>query len=107
MPVIELSFRFYAFSYSSPMNAQTSIYLLEEVGLPFRPVAVLLFYSGEVPPNGVDRNGVPVVGFPRGAFGDIIDLLRNERPLELVWDTDNFTGSIQTGAAEPVGEEES
>jgi hypothetical protein len=107
MPIIERPFTYYAFSYSSPANAKTSIYLLDGPGMPFRPIAVLVFYSGEVPTNSVDPSGVPVVRFPRGAFAEIIDLLRNERPLELIWDSDNLIGSIRSAAAEPVGEEES
>jgi hypothetical protein len=107
MPITALSITYYAFSYSSPVNAETSIYLLDAPGRPFRPVAVLAFYTGEVPPNGVDPSGAPVMCFPRAAFKDIIDLLRNERPLEFLWDSDNLIGSIQSGAAEPVGEEES
>lgn len=45
--------------------------------------------------------------FPHGAFSDVIDLLRNEKPIWVFWTDSGATGHISISTSdEPPGEEE-
>jgi hypothetical protein len=47
-----------------------------------------------------------ILSYVIGRFHDVLDLLRNERPLELYLNPAGEWGSILTKEAEPVGEGE-
>ena len=57
-----------------------------------------------LPANAV-YSGAPYIYYPLSQFGDIIGILRYEKPLGLYVDTDSHVGAISTGG-EPVGEQE-
>jgi len=85
------------------------------------PLASITCYSGETPVGLVEfvetaaELREPFIHQPSGMiflpyllrrFHDVIDLLRNEKPLELYFNPDGKWGSILTSEAEPVGEGE-
>jgi len=66
-------------------------------------VGKIVFYD-EVP---VRRNKtfskIPVLNFHISLMSDIMDMLRNEKPLYIQLNTDNWHGVLST-SAEPIGE---
>jgi hypothetical protein len=61
------------------------------------------FYD-EVPVRRNEALGkIPVLNFHISLLSDIIDMLRNEKPLYIQLNTDNWNGGLNT-SAEPIGE---
>ena len=46
---------------------------------------------------------IPVLNFQISLLSDIMDMLRNEKPLYIQLNTDNWNGMLST-SAEPIGE---
>ena len=69
-------------------------------------VARICFIKAGIPmlANAVN-SGAPYVYYPLARFGDVIGILRYEKPLGLYVDTVSHVGAVSTGV-EPVGEEE-
>lgn len=61
----------------------------------------------QVPPNGTTVGNVIFLRFPLSRFADVVDIVRNERPLALRLDTDTRVGFLATTTDEPAGEGES
>jgi hypothetical protein len=72
----------------------------------------LRFYGPETtPPSNNAPSSFPSSGYiqlyyPISSFPSVMDILRNEKPLNLIWLATPPAGVITTGT-EPVGEEES
>ena len=67
-------------------------------------VARICFYKeGKVLPAQHAQQRSALYLFPLSQFGDIIDILRYEKPLGLYVDSDSHVGALGTGQ-EPVGE---
>lgn len=56
--------------------------------------------------NGPQPDGVLYIYYKLARFNDIMQILREEKPLLMYVDTDTGTGAVSTGPYEPVGEEE-
>jgi hypothetical protein len=85
------------------------------------PLASITCYSGETPVGLLEfvetagelrdpfihqPSGMIFLPYLLGRFHDVLDLLRNEDPLELYFNPDGKWASILTSGAEPVGEGE-
>ncbi len=72
-------------------------------------VGRIAFYSGAVPPNGTIAPlgvTVPSIHYSLSRFNDVIEILRQEKPLYLYLDTTSGIGILATTDKEPVGEQE-
>ncbi len=74
-------------------------------------VAKLVFHdlAGPLPPNAMIQLGgrdVLYLRYRLGQFADVIDILRNEKPLFLQLTTPSLIGFLATKDLEPVGEAE-
>ncbi len=70
-------------------------------------VGELIFLAtSPIPANQLSETGLPFLFFERVRFRDVVTILREEKPLLLVYDTDTKVGWIQTGEFEPIGEAE-
>lgn len=71
-------------------------------------VGKLVFHNtaGALPPNAVTADGVLYLRYRLSQFGDVIGILREEKPLYLWLSTPDLIGSIGTQEGEPVGEQE-
>lgn len=56
--------------------------------------------------NSLGPDGILYVYYPLKRFPDVLEILREEKPLLMYVDTDSGTGSLSTGPYEPVGEDE-
>jgi len=85
------------------------------------PLASITCYNGETPVGLLEfvqtagelsdpfihqPSGMIFLPYLLGRFHDVLDLLRNEGPLELYFNPDGKWASILTSEAEPVGEGE-
>ena len=85
------------------------------------PLASITCYSGDTPVGLLEfvqtagelrdpfihqPSGMIFLPYLLGRFHDVLDLLRNEAPLELYFNPDGKWASILTSEAEPVGEGE-
>jgi hypothetical protein len=78
------------------------LYLMENK----EPVCMAVFtHDSELPPPREGLNGVIYTAHPFEWFNNIIDLLRNEKPIYFTWDASAQMARITTDE-EPVGEEE-
>ena len=77
----------------------------------YEPSGTYIGYAGIIktgaplPGNVQWPNGVLNIYFPDSQFGPMLDVLRNERPVYVKYNTDLKWGSVGTGK-EPVGEQE-
>ena len=69
-------------------------------------VARLSFYAGDVPLNSFTRSSVIVLNYNIERLGDVIDILRHEKPLYAHYFDESRNGYLTT-TKEPAGEEES
>ena len=71
-------------------------------------VGKLIFHSeeGALPANLVTARGVIYLRYRLSQFGDVIEILRHEKPLYLRLTTPSLIGYLATREGEPVGEEE-
>ncbi|HEX6746144.1 MAG TPA: hypothetical protein VF092_02435 [Longimicrobium sp.] len=79
------------------------------LGIP-NAFATLMFYQdgAEIPANSIFVNaGQPAytVRYHYAQFADVLDLLRNEKPIKFAFNDQSLSGYITTGD-EPVGEAE-
>jgi len=78
------------------------LYLMEKKD----PVCMAVFtHEQELPPPREGMNGVIYTAHPFEWFANVIDLLRNEKPVYFTWDPSSKMARI-TSDEEPVGEEE-
>jgi len=67
---------------------------------------IVFFKDGSaIPPNANYASG-PSIHYPLSRFGNVIDILRYEKPLYLFLNLDNLIGILGTNEQEPAGEEE-
>ena len=71
-------------------------------------VGKLVFHlpGAALPPNIVTSSGVIYLRYSIGQFGDVIGILRQEKPLFIRLSTPSGVGYLGTTDSEPVGEEE-
>jgi hypothetical protein len=71
-------------------------------------VGKLVFHdtTGAPPANLVTADGILYLRFKLSQFGDVIGILRQEKPLFLRLSTPSLKGWVGTDGAEPVGEQE-
>jgi len=103
------TYRAYSVSAKTPGYENTSAFITLFWG--GNPHARLWFTKGDADPtlpNGEVDIGVPpfyYVRFRGTQFSDVLDLLRNEKPVYLHWN-DTSKGAFLATTKEPVGEEE-
>ena len=61
--------------------------------------------SATLPDPSIDATGRISLKFPLSRYASVVDLLRNEKPVTLYYNSPSFCGL--TVAGEPVGEQES
>ena len=88
-------------------NVRGVIWLYNEMDAPF---ARLAFYASNTPANLIEQdygNGEFIlwVHYPIEAYPDVVDLLRNEEPVRLVFEKSVGYARVSSGL-EPVGEGE-
>jgi hypothetical protein len=107
MPVVWKDFDSYQLSYVSDSGVSSYVNACEINCFKSGAfVARICFYKeGKVLPANTLNSGAPYIFFPLSQFGDIIDVLRHEKPLGLYVDSDSHVGAISTGE-EPVGEQQ-
>ncbi len=65
----------------------------------------IVFIDGEtLPPNLISSEGLIYVFVSSRFYAMYLDLLRNERPIQLWWYPDTYAFDLCTAAREPVGE---
>ena len=72
------------------------------------PCAYLHFYReaiSPIPPSSQLASGRISLRFPASQLGDVMETLRRDKPLKVMFNTTYHTGSLTT-AREPIGEEE-
>ena len=66
---------------------------------------IVFFKDGStIPPN--ESCPEPSIHYPLSRFNDVINILREEKPLYLFLNLDNKIGMLATADIEPAGEEE-
>jgi hypothetical protein len=109
MTIISQSFDHYNITYYSGYHYEALIDLF--MGSPFidTPAFVgrIAFVQdgAPIPPND-EYFGAPRLYYPLRRFNDVINILREEKPLWLYLNLDHKVGFIATARREPVGEEE-
>jgi hypothetical protein len=75
---------------------------------PGKLLGILIFQNTDLLPiNSINNvNQVVTIYYHRSLFSDVIDILRNEKPLYIYLDTSSRRGGIRTKEQEPVGEAE-
>ena len=93
------------YSWSSERYFGVWIYLYDQQGIKKGDVR---FHKEQHSPGDTydSANDKIIIHFPLHRYSDIIDLLRNEKPLTLAFNPNNNEGWIYSGK-EPLGEEES
>jgi hypothetical protein len=106
MPVVTKPFERYRIFYQSgPPPLAARIDCLTASG----GVAGIITFVPEgaaVPPNTTSVGNVIFLRFPLSRYRDVVDILRNERPLALTLNTDTKVGWVATTTDEPAGEGE-
>jgi hypothetical protein len=70
-------------------------------------VGKILFHpDGQPLPANAVQSDVVFLRYRANQFGDVIAILRNEKPLFLRLTTPGFAGFVATSQGEPVGEQE-
>lgn len=71
-------------------------------------VGLIRFFrdTATTPANQLNRDGTLGLYYEMSRFGDVITLLRYEKPLFLAVNTDNGFGYVATSTLEPTGEQE-
>jgi len=102
MPTIKKDFDAYKIWYYSGHPYQALIYVYQGS----KYVGRIVFYKDgtTIPPNASYPE--PSIHYPLSRFNDVINILREEKPLYLFLNLDNKIGILATTDLEPVGEEE-
>ncbi|MEU4765896.1 hypothetical protein AB0H12_21820 [Actinosynnema sp. NPDC023794] len=106
MAIIKKPFDSYSIVHSSnnsQYEADIACFITGTVGLIGR---ILFFKDGTPPPPNVLLAYGPEIHFPLSRFPEVVDTLRQEKPLYLWLDTDSLVGAVGTTDKEPAGEEE-
>ena len=97
-PVIRFTCHFF----SSRTDDDVAVFLYDAAT---RVVGKVFFVADDEPlPPASRTDGITALYFPRSSFASVLDLLRNEGPIELCW-AGPFDTRLST-ALEPVGEGE-
>jgi hypothetical protein len=106
MAWIRKQFDRYILSYDTEReNANVVASITCYTSLPWKSVGQILFYLEEIPPNETAGNDFLKLHFSASRFNDIINILRYEKPLSLIMNTDTLYGALQT-SSEETGEQE-
>ena len=100
------SIRIYSGSYYKEKAAITCYHTINNQ---LKAVGVLYFYkdmSQCTRVNAYDGSTTIYLTYEMSSLNDIVQLLRDENPLMVTFDTNTNTGSVETKSLEPVGEEE-
>ena len=102
MATISASFDGYQIWYYSGFSMEALIHVYK--GAEF--VGEILFYKdgSVIPPNASTPE--PSIHYPLSRFNDVINILREEKPLYLFLNVNKMIGSLATAEIEPAGEEE-
>lgn len=105
--IIKNHFDSYKFWYYSSFSYEALIYLYKAGELVGR--IVFIKDSEELPENGMASpfgTPVPSIHLHVSRFNDVVNILREEKPLHLFLNIDHKIGILATDDFEPVGEEE-
>jgi len=106
MAWIRKQFDRYILSYDTERkNANVVASITCYTSLPWKSVGQILFYLEDIPPNETAGNDFLKLHFSASRFNDIINILRYEKPLSLIMNTDTLYGALQT-SSEETGEQE-
>ncbi len=68
---------------------------------------IVFFKDESTIPDNANYSSGPSIHYPLSRFNDVINILRQEKPLYLFLNLNNKIGIVATSDREPVGEEES
>lgn len=102
MPTIQADFDGYKIWYYSGHPYEALIYVYK--GTTYNGRIVFFKDSAPIPPNASYPE--PSIHYPLSRFNDVINILREEKPLYLFLNLDNKIGILGTTDTEPAGEEE-
>jgi len=102
MATIKADFDGYKIWYNSGHPYEAHIYVYKGTKYVGR---IVFFKDGiTIPPNASYPE--PSIHYPLSRFNDVVNILREEKPLYLFLNLDNKIGHLATADFEPVGEEE-
>jgi hypothetical protein len=103
MPAVSKPFNGYRFQYYAGSGSPGAYITCWQDSI---SVGTLVFAADgtELPANKIQDNSV-ILYYPLSRFSQVLDILRNEKPLYLWLNTDNGFGHVGS-SIEPVGEEE-
>lgn len=102
MATIRVDFDGYKIWYYSGFSYEALIYVYKGTAY----VGRIVFFKdgGTLPPNASYPE--PSIHYPLSRFNDVVNILREEKPLYLFLNLDNKVGHLATADVEPAGEEE-
>jgi len=102
MATIQTDFDSYKIWYNSGHPYEAHIYVYKAGKYVGR---IVFFKDGAaIPPNAGYPE--PSIHYPLSRFNDVVNILRQEKPLYLFLNLDNKIGHLATSELEPAGEEE-
>jgi len=92
------------FYYSQYNDLKCYVYLYQGTSYQGR----LAFHEdGSAIPDNAAYSGNPTLNYPVSEFANVMEILREEKPLNITLNEANGIGTLATSQYEPVGEEES
>ena len=105
MPSISTQVTNYQYEFRA-INAENAAFLyLFDAQNKLLCMAAFVERTGELPGPRENLHGTVFLSFHKRDLRDVIDMLRNEKPVMFNWSPENRVAQITTGP-EPVGEEE-
>jgi hypothetical protein len=106
MAIIKKAFDSYSIVHSSgnsQYEADIACFITGTVNM----IGRIIFFKDDSPlPANVNLAFGPEIHFPLSRYSEVVDTLRQEKPLYLWFDTSTLVGAVATTDKEPVGEEE-
>jgi hypothetical protein len=102
MPTIQANFNAYRIWYYSGHPYEALIYVYQDG----KYVGRIVFFKDAASTPANASYPEPSIHYPLVRFNDVINILREEKPLYLHLNLDNMIGTLATTDLEPTGEEE-
>ncbi len=93
-------------TYQLFIHSSPAAYRIIQVFMDYNLVGQISFHSEAKMPGAKLVNKHIHLEMPLGAYSDVVDLIRNEKPVYLFYNEDNQTGGLMTDPTEEVGEGE-
>ncbi|QFZ20745.1 hypothetical protein [Saccharothrix syringae] len=106
MTVIKKNFDSYSIVHSSNNSGYEADIACFTTGTTNMIGRIIFFKDGAPVPPNVSLAYGPEIHFPLSRLREVVDTLRQEKPLYLWLDTDSLVGAVGTTDKEPAGEEE-